>query len=176
VTSYWGYVTFDGVPKANAQVIVLDSSGNPVASNMSLSDAAYTVKVLWDDLGTPGDEGVVNGETITFKMEGQTSTSRIIDPKGSSIRLDLNTSSTHRSSGGGSIGGGGGGGASGENYTNIEGAKTVSMAEPTVSTTLSGTPEITATVTPVPTKKAPGFGIVLGLIGLMAIILRKRSY
>jgi PGF-CTERM protein len=53
-------------------------------------------------------------------------------------------------------------------------AKTAVAPKPTVTTpTPAGTPTITAT--PVPTKKAPGFGIVLALVGLMAIVLRKRS-
>jgi hypothetical protein len=38
-TSYWGYVTVDGIAKPYAQVIVLDSSCKEVASTMGLQDA-----------------------------------------------------------------------------------------------------------------------------------------
>ncbi len=56
-------------------------------------------------------------------------------------------------------------------------AKTAAASQSTVTTpTQSGTPVITATATPVPTKKAPGFGIVLVLVGLTAVVLRKRSW
>jgi PGF-pre-PGF domain-containing protein len=41
---------------------------------------------------------------------------------------------------------------------------------------LTGTPEVTATGAPVTTKKSPGFGIVLALTGLTAVVLRKRSW
>ena len=126
-TSYSGYVTFDGTTKPNASVTVLDSSGNTVASATSISDATYQVTVPWDEASTTQtDEGVVSGETITFKVGGRTATSRVIDPKGSSIRLDLVATSSSTSSGsssGGSSsggGGGGGGGSSGENTSNIE--------------------------------------------------------
>jgi PGF-pre-PGF domain-containing protein len=55
-------------------------------------------------------------------------------------------------------------------------AKTAAVAKPAVTTTApSGTPKITETATPEPTKKTPGFGIVLALLGLMAVVLRKRS-
>lgn len=126
VTSYWGYVTYDSLTTANASVTVLDSSGNSVASTISLQDATYRVFVPWDDLGTQADEGIVSGETITFKVEGTTATSVAINSKGSSTRLDLTASSSTTSSSpggstssGGGGGGGGGGGTSGENFTNI---------------------------------------------------------
>jgi PGF-pre-PGF domain-containing protein len=57
-------------------------------------------------------------------------------------------------------------------------AKTAAAPKPTVTTpTPAGTPVITATATPVPTKKVPGFEIVLAiaLVGLTAVVLRKRS-
>jgi len=37
-------------------------------------------------------------------------------------------------------------------------------------------PEVIETDTSASTKKTPGFGIVLALVGLMAIVLRKRSF
>ena len=76
----------------------------------------------WDDPATPADEGVVDGETITFKVDGRTAASRTVDAKGTNNRLELTvtTSPTSPSSGGGSSGGGGGGGKSGENTSNIE--------------------------------------------------------
>ncbi|VVB54521.1 Immunoglobulin domain protein [uncultured archaeon] len=54
-------------------------------------------------------------------------------------------------------------------------AKTAPIAKPAVTTTPAETPKITATGSPEPTKKAPGFGIVLALVGLTALALRKRS-
>ncbi|MDO8726757.1 MAG: PGF-pre-PGF domain-containing protein [Candidatus Methanoperedens sp.] len=125
VTSYWGTVTFDGITISNASITVVDSSGNTVASATSNLDKQYRVFVPWDDLYTGTDEGVLSGETLTFKINGTTATTRTIDPKGSSINLNLaassstgsSTGSTGGSSGGG--GGGGGGGVSGENFSNI---------------------------------------------------------
>jgi PGF-pre-PGF domain-containing protein len=53
-------------------------------------------------------------------------------------------------------------------------AKTSSVVKPTFTTTSVETPQITATGAPEPTKKAPGFGIFVALMGLMAVFLRKR--
>lgn len=113
VASYWGYVTLDGASTANASVTVIDPSGTTVASNISKLDATYTVFVPY-----------VSGQTITFKVNGYTATSRTIDAQGSSIRLDLSASSSSTGgntggTGGSSGGGGGGGGPSGENFSNI---------------------------------------------------------
>ncbi|MCX9085725.1 MAG: PGF-pre-PGF domain-containing protein [Candidatus Methanoperedens sp.] len=57
-------------------------------------------------------------------------------------------------------------------------AKTAAAPKPTVTRTPIKTPKVTATetTTPEPTKKVPGFGIVLTLLGLMAVILRKRGW
>jgi S-layer protein (TIGR01567 family) len=55
-------------------------------------------------------------------------------------------------------------------------AKTSPVAKPIVTTTPVETPKINATGAPQPTKKAPGFGIVLALVGLMAIVLRRRGW
>lgn len=129
-TSYWGYVTFDGITKANALITVIDSSGNTVASTTSVQDATYRVVIPWDESSTTQvDEGVASGETITLKVDGRTATTRTIDTKGSTIRLDLTASSSTTSTpgggggssgNGGSGGGGGGGGTSGETTANIE--------------------------------------------------------
>lgn len=124
-TSYWGYVTVDGITKTNALVTVLDPSGKEVAQATSTQDAMYQVTVPWDDPSTPAIEGVVDGTTITFNIDGKTVTSRPIDPKGTNNRLDLGLSSSSSSSsssggGGSGVSGGGGGGASGENFSNIE--------------------------------------------------------
>jgi len=117
-TSYWGVVSVDGITKSNALVTVYDPSGKEVASTTSLPDATYQVTVPWDDPETPADEGVVNGETITFKIGGSTATSRVVDSNGLNIKLDLAAGSSTPSSGGGSSGGGGGV-VSAEPYENI---------------------------------------------------------
>jgi len=54
----------------------------------------------------------------------------------------------------------------------ISGVKgtTVSTAAPEVAEVTTEKPE-----TPAPTKKAPGFGFVIAIAGLMAVVLRKRS-
>lgn len=88
-TSYWGFVTVDGIAKPDAQVIVLDSSCKEVASAKSLQDAAYQVIVEWDDPETPADEGVVEGETITFMVDGKIAASRNIDDKGTNNKVDI---------------------------------------------------------------------------------------
>jgi PGF-pre-PGF domain-containing protein len=53
-------------------------------------------------------------------------------------------------------------------------AKTSSV-ETTVIRTPVETPKVTATATPEPTKKSQGFEIVLALVGLVVVVLRKRS-
>ena len=109
VTSYWGYVTVDGITKPNASVTVLDSSCNVVASTISTQDSTYLVKV-------PLDEGVVSSETLTFNVDGKTAKKQTIAGKGTNNRLDLAvlSSSTNTCNVGGDSGvnGGSGGGAS----------------------------------------------------------------
>lgn len=117
VTSYWGIVSIDGITKSNVLVTVYDSSGIEVARATSLQDATYQVTVPWDDLSTPAvREGVVDGETITFKVDGKTAGSRAIDAKGTNNKLDLSAGSSPSSSG---SSGGGGGVVSAEPYENI---------------------------------------------------------
>lgn len=89
VTSYWGYVTVDGIAKPYAKLIVLDSSCKEVASTTGLQDATYQVTVQWDNPETPADEGVVNGEIITFRVDGNIAVSRTIDNIGTNTRLDI---------------------------------------------------------------------------------------
>jgi PGF-pre-PGF domain-containing protein len=55
-------------------------------------------------------------------------------------------------------------------------AKTALVAKPAVTTNPVGTPVITAIGAPESTKKAPGFAIVLALVGLTALVLRKRTW
>jgi PGF-CTERM protein len=54
-------------------------------------------------------------------------------------------------------------------------AKTAAGPTTVTTTAPAGKPEITATGVPEPTKNTPGFGIILALVGLVAIVLRKRS-
>jgi PGF-pre-PGF domain-containing protein len=61
----------------------------------------------------------------------------------------------------------------------ISGVKeaSVTAASPeVVAVTAAATTGKPETPTPVPTKKAPGFGIVIALAGLTAVVLRKRSF
>jgi len=94
VTSYWGYVDENGIPQPDALITIYNASGTIVASTTSLDDpykGSYQVSVPWDDPATTNKvEGVVSGETITFKVNGITVTSRVIDAKGTNNRLDLN--------------------------------------------------------------------------------------
>ncbi|KCZ70629.1 hypothetical protein ANME2D_02650 [Candidatus Methanoperedens nitroreducens] len=126
-TSYWGYVTENGVLKSGISITVHDAAGTGIASATSNQDGLYQVTVPWDNPDTTQDEGVVEGETITIRTNGRTATSRKIDEKGTNNRLDLSVpaaSSGGSSSGGGSSGSGGGGVTSGENFTNIEKTET----------------------------------------------------
>ena len=63
-TSYWGYVTVDGITKSNALVTVLDPSGTEVARATSLQDATYQVTVPWDDPATPGLKGSIARHSV----------------------------------------------------------------------------------------------------------------
>jgi PGF-pre-PGF domain-containing protein len=55
-------------------------------------------------------------------------------------------------------------------------AKTEKGQKSTATTSYPAkTPQITTTMTPEPTKNTPGFGIVLAFVGLMALVIRKRS-
>lgn len=120
--AYWGTVrtaaNLSLMP--NASITVL-AAGTVIASNTSDSNGNYLVIVPWDDPATSQVDGVVSGQTITFKVSGITATSRVIDPEGNSTHLDLvPTTTTTTTSGGGSSGGGGGGGVvSGESFANI---------------------------------------------------------
>lgn len=109
VTSYWGYVTVDGITKPNASVTVLDSSCNVAVSTISTQNSTYLVKV-------PLDKGIVSGETLTFNVDGKTATKQTVGAKGTNNRLDLavSSSSTNTCNVGGDSGvnGGSGGGAS----------------------------------------------------------------
>ena len=109
VTSYWGYVTVDGITKQNAVITVLDSSCNVVVSATSTQNSTYLVKV-------PLDEGIVSGETLTFNVDGKTAKTQTVGGKGTNNRLDLaiSGSSTNTCTAGGDRGsnGGSGGGAS----------------------------------------------------------------
>ncbi|MFA4955471.1 MAG: hypothetical protein WC556_00675 [Candidatus Methanoperedens sp.] len=94
VTSYWGYVTYNSVPLSNALVTVIDSTGKTVAGSTSNQDGTYTVNVLWDDLSTAADEGVISGESLTFEVNRETATTTTIGLQGDSLRFDLAASSS----------------------------------------------------------------------------------
>lgn len=112
-TSYWGYVTDNGITKQDVSITVHNAAGTQIASATSKQGGFYQVSVPWSE-----------GETIAIRTSGRTATSRKIDDYGTNNRLDLAVpavSSGGGSTGGsGSTGGGGGGVTSGENFTNIE--------------------------------------------------------
>src|SRR5665648_189340 len=101
VTSYWGYVTDNGIPTSGAVVTVYDATGNEITTTTSLDGSdkgLYQVNVVWDDLTTAdSDEGVIEGETITFKVAGKTAASSVINAKGTNNRLDLDITTTSTS-------------------------------------------------------------------------------
>ncbi len=88
-TSYWGYVTVDGLTKAHAQIAVTDSSGNELAGIISTNESLYQVNVPWDNTSTTIKEGVVDGEIITFTVDGMKAISKKVDARGTNNRLDL---------------------------------------------------------------------------------------
>src|SRR5665648_560934 len=98
VTSYWVYVTENGIPTSGAVVTVHDAAGNEITTTTSLGGSdmgLYQVNVNWDDLTTIDvDEGVIGGENITFKIDGKTVNSRVIAELGSNNRLDLDVTTT----------------------------------------------------------------------------------
>src|SRR5665648_663535 len=70
VTSYWGYVTENGIPTSGAVVTVHDAAGNQITNTISQGSSGigvYQVNVVWDDLTTAGiDEGVIEGEILSL--------------------------------------------------------------------------------------------------------------
>jgi PGF-pre-PGF domain-containing protein len=60
----------------------------------------------------------------------------------------------------------------------ISGVKgtSVNATSPATIAVTAATTAIQETPTPAPTKKAPGFGIVLALAGMIVVVLRKRSF
>ncbi len=93
-TSYWGNVTVNGALKPNANVTVQIANGIEVANNISDQNGIYIVSVPWDNLDTLADEGVVSGESITFKVYGQVAVSVTVDVQGNSTRLNLSINDT----------------------------------------------------------------------------------
>ncbi|MCL7413563.1 MAG: PGF-pre-PGF domain-containing protein [ANME-2 cluster archaeon] len=127
--SYWGHASVNKILISDASITIHDASGNVIANATSLDSpnlGLYQVTVPWDDLTTIADEGVVAGETITIKVNGITTTSRVIDPKGSNTNIDLNVNTNSDTNGGtsggtsGSTSGGTSGGSTGETNSNIE--------------------------------------------------------
>ncbi len=175
-TSYWGYVTVDGITKPNAIVTVYDSSGKEVARATSLQDATFQVTVPRDDPSTQAIEGVVDGETITFKVGSNTATSRIIDAKGSNNRLDLAVSSGGVTPGtspsGGGSSGSGGGGVSAEPYENI--VKKETTKEETLAKDISKNFSFTATELPV-SEISITSNINTELMNVQVELLKNRS-
>jgi len=99
-SGYWGYLTENSNPVENLLVIVKDSTGQVgVANSETNSEGLYSLEVLWDNLNTPEDEGVRDGETIYFYADNfvlsvkKDSTGHykygFVDKKGE-IRIDYN--------------------------------------------------------------------------------------
>jgi len=184
VTSYWGSVTLDGLTIANASITVIDSSGRTVATATSNSNSQYAVDVYWEKLSTQ------TGESLTFKVNEKTATTRTIDPKGESIRLDLAAKS---SSSGGSTGGSGGssGGTYPPGYTSTGTATATAVktatatatpvVEKTAVPTTTAQPEVTQTTTETPkattAPTTPGFGAIIAVfaIAMIASLLKNNK-
>jgi len=170
LTSYWGYVTVDGITKPNAVVTVLDSSCNVVASATSTQDSTYLVKV-------PLDEGVVSGETLTFNVDGKTAKTLTVGGKGTNNRLDLavSSSSTNTCTVGGdrSVNGGSGGGASisAEAFENVLKKET---REEALSINVPRSFHFTTPELPV-SEVAITSNINAGLINVQVELLKSRS-
>ena len=94
VTSYWGYVTINNTSTQGVTVSVYDSNGTLLVSNTSLQGGLYQLSVPWDNPNTQVDEGVVTGQSITFKLNGGTAQIRSVDVQATNNRLDLSISGT----------------------------------------------------------------------------------
>ncbi|MFH0876429.1 MAG: hypothetical protein V1859_10915 [archaeon] len=90
-TVYYGVVSEDGGPLPGKEVIVKDSLGNNVYSTDLISDAdgIYKANVLWDDSETIEDEGVSEGEKISFYINGNKIKDLTVGAKGAFIENDL---------------------------------------------------------------------------------------
>ena len=184
VTSYWGNVTLDGSTIANASITVIDSSGRTVATATSNSNSQYAVDVYWEKLSTQ------TGESLTFKVNEKTATTRTIDPKGESIRLDLaaKSSSSGGSTGGGSSGSSGGTYPPGYTSTGTATPTAVKTATATATPVVGKTevptttakPEVTQTTKETPkattTPTTPGFGAIIAVfaIAMIASLLKNN--
>ena len=184
-TSYWGYVTENGILKPNSSITVFDGAGREIAQNISHQGGLYQITVPWDDPATPAIEGVAAGETITFKVNGKIATSKVIDAQGSPNRLDLaiNTIATvtpYSSSGGMQ-----------PDQTSTPAQVWTATATPAQTVTETMTPvqtveptEIiqTATNTPTPTptplstpvRSTPGFGVITAIFVLIYIAFARN--
>ncbi|MFA4955473.1 MAG: hypothetical protein WC556_00685 [Candidatus Methanoperedens sp.] len=186
VTSYWGYVTYNSVPLSNALVTVIDSTGKTVAGSTSNQDGTYTVNVLWDDLSTAADEGVISGESLTFEVNRETATTTTIGLQGESLRLDLAASS-------GSSSGSSGGSSSGGYYPStstgaVQATATAVKTATTTATPVAAKTEVPAATTakPVATETTkeptsgpttPGFGAIIAVfaIAMIASMLKNNK-
>jgi len=170
VTSYWGYVTVDGITKQNSVITVLDSSCNSVASTTSTQDSTYRVEVRLD-------QGVASGETLTFNVDGKTAKTLTIAGKGTNNRLDLavSSSSTNTCTVGGdrNVNGGSGGGASisAEPFENVLKKET---REELLSINVPRSFHFTTPELPV-SEVAITSNINAGLINVQVELLKSRS-
>ena len=89
VTSYWGTVEILDNTTPNAVVRIYGADSVEIANATSNSNSLYIIQVPWDNLGTEGDEGVVTGETLTFKVNGSIAATREVDAKGTNTHLNL---------------------------------------------------------------------------------------
>ena len=190
VTSYWGYVTENGIPTSGAVVTVHDAAGNEITTTTSLGGSdmgLYQVNVNWDDLTTTDvDEGVIGGETITFKINGKTVNSRVIAELGSNNRLDLDVTTTSddtwtpapaTTSENTSIVVQNNTETPGDNPTPVLISAETPEEDSTQVQSDTETPEETPTATPVSTplgKKTPGFGVITAVFALMCLAIRMK--
>ena len=70
---FWGNGTFEGrAVTAGDNIKAYDPQGNLCGSAYSISGGQYGIHVQGDDPTTPQDEGAVDGDAITFKINGKT--------------------------------------------------------------------------------------------------------
>ena len=90
-TGYWGYLTSEGNAVTNSLVTVKDRKGVVLgtANKKTNIEGVYSIEVLWDNLNTELDEGVVAGEEIEFYAGNRLVKRTTVGTQGDNIQLDL---------------------------------------------------------------------------------------
>ncbi len=174
------------------------SALSPVMTNISSSDIGSTAVISGLPEGTDVQLVLNNGVPIPMKigsdgtakylvlLEGTLQTNAVFQGKAiDNFSVELKSSSTPPSSSGSGSSGSSSGGtyptitATSAPTTTLTVTPIVTTVKPTITTAPTETAEFTETATPIPTQKAPGFGVIativaIGLIGTI-YILRKMK-